>query len=68
MENNNTKVDYTLPEWHCPVYGKVVPNWLCLETEAALTKQLKKSAVPEMSEVVDIALAEKQCFNCPYSK
>ena len=53
---------------HCPVYGKVIDADLCYESLMALSRAVKVSSVPELSDVNDIEKARKICATCPYSE
>lgn len=52
---------------YCPVYEKVVCADICYESLMALSRAVKVSSVPELSEVRDIENARKVCRKCPYS-
>ena len=64
----SNNIDYTADGWFCPAYNKEISKFVCAETEAVLSRQLKPDTVPEVREIENIEEARKLCSQCPYSE
>ncbi|MGN1137094.1 MAG: hypothetical protein ACI4SF_12855 [Oscillospiraceae bacterium] len=60
------ELDYTSDRM-CPVFKREIDCDLCYESIMALSKAVKVSSVPELSEIENIEEARIICDKCPYS-
>ena len=65
---NQEALSYYNGDHYCPLYQHVINGSVCYETVMAYGHFLKKDAVPEMKEVVDLEQGKKICDACPGSK
>ena len=62
-----SKLDYEA-DHYCPVYKRVICADLCYESLCGLSKVIKVSSVPELSEIDNIEEARTICAACKYSE
>lgn len=53
---------------YCPVYQRVICADLCYESLCGLSRVVKVTSIPELSEVKDIEAARQKCKDCKYSE
>ena len=64
MINQETS-QYCDRDHYCPVYHRQINGAVCYETVMAFGQYIKKDAVSEMKEIVDMQQGKKICDACP---